>query len=130
MPEALPALIVACLDELGQSLTQWVQTHRDATLATHEQAVLDTVRAVLPALLTAVVQQSTTALAPAQQRRREPCPTCGTRREARHQWRGRKRQTVCGPLRYERPRYRCRPCHRPPRPPLIPTPSPKGRGRG
>ena len=112
MPEALPAPIVACLDELGQALTQWVQTHRDATLATHEQAVLDTVRAVLPALLTAVVQQSTTALAPAQQRRREPCPTCGTRREARHQWRGRKLQTVCGPLRYERPRYRCRPCHR------------------
>jgi hypothetical protein len=111
MPEPLPAAIVACLDDLGQALTQWVQTHRDAALATHEQGVLEAVRTVLPRLLGAVVQQSTTALAPAQQRRRAPCPTCGTRREARHQWRGRTVKTVCGPVRYERPRYRCRPCH-------------------
>jgi hypothetical protein len=110
MPDALPPPIVACLDELGQALTQWVQTHRDAPLAVHEQGVLDAVRIVLPALLGAVVQQSTTALAPAQQRLREPCPTCGTRRDARHQWRKRTVRTVCGPLRYERPRYRCPPC--------------------
>jgi hypothetical protein len=110
MADTLPAPIVAGLDELGQALTQWVQTHRDASLATHEQGVLAAVRTVLPALLGAVVQESTTALAPAQQRLREPCPHCGTRREARHQWRPRTVQTVCGPLRYERPRYRCRPC--------------------
>jgi transposase len=79
-------------------------------LATHEAGVLAAVRAVLPALLGAVVQQSTTALAPAQQRQREQCPRCGARREARHQWRRRTVQTSCGPLGYERPRYRCRPC--------------------
>jgi hypothetical protein len=111
MPEPLPAPIVACLDSLGQALMEWVQTHHDAGLATHEDGVLNAVRAVLPALLGAVVQQSTTALAPAQQRQREQCPTCGTRREARHQWRQRTVQTSCGPLHYERPRYRCRPCH-------------------
>lgn len=111
MSDALPKGIVACLDELGQALQQWVQTHRDAALATHEAGVLAAVRTALPALLGAVVQQSTTALGPAQQRQREPCPDCGTRREARHQWRPRTVQTSCGPLRYERPRYRCRPCH-------------------
>jgi hypothetical protein len=102
--------MVACLDELGQALVHWMQTHRDAALATHEEGVLEAVRAVLPGLLGAVVQGSTTALAPAQQRVREPCPDCGTRREARAQWRPRTLQTVCGRLRYERPRYRCRPC--------------------
>lgn len=110
MAETLPAPIVAGLEELGQALQQWLQTHRDVTLATHEQGVREAVRRVLPALLGAVVQASTTALAPAQQRVRTPCPTCGTRREARHQWRGRMVKTVCGPMRYERPRYRCRPC--------------------
>jgi hypothetical protein len=111
MPEPLPAAIVACLASLGQALAEWVPTHRDASLATHEDGVLAAVRTVLPALLGAVVQQSTTALAPAQHRQRERCPTCGTRREARHQWRQRTVRTSCGPLRYERPRYRCRPCH-------------------
>ena len=74
MADALPAPIVASLDELGVALRQWVQTHRDASLATHEAGVLDVVRRVLPALLGAVVQASTTALAPARQRGREPCP--------------------------------------------------------
>lgn len=110
MADALPAPIVASLDELGAALGAWVQTHRDASLATHEAGVLAAVRRVLPALLGAVVQASTPALAPAQQRLRESCPDCGTRRDARHQWRARTVQTVCGPLRYERPRYRCRPC--------------------
>lgn len=110
MGDTLPAPIVACLDELGQALVHWVQAHPDAPLVTHEAGVLDAVRAVLPALLGAVVQASTTALAPSQQRLREPCPDCGTRRDARSQWRPRTVQTVCGPLRYERPRYRCRPC--------------------
>jgi hypothetical protein len=98
------------LEELGQALVAWGRAHRDAPLATHEQGVLEAVRAVLPVLLSVVVQQSTTTLAPAQQRQRERCPHCGTRREARHGWRRRTVQTICGPLRYERPRYRCRPC--------------------
>lgn len=110
MSNALPASIVACLDQLGQALEEWVRTHRDTALTTHEAGVLEAVRGVLPALLGAVVQESTTALAPGQRRVRESCPQCGTRREARTQWRPRTVQTVCGPLHYERPRYRCRPC--------------------
>ena len=110
MHTALPGTIVAALEELGQALYQWGQQHRDAPLATHEAGVLAAARAALPALLGAVVQESTSALARAQRRWREPCPQCGTRREARHQWRGRRVTTQCGRLCYERPRYRCRPC--------------------
>ena len=110
MAETLPAPIVACLEQLGEALAAWVQTHRDAPLATHEVGVREAVHAVLPALLGAVVQQSTTALAPTQQRVRQACPSCGTRREARHQWRPRTVQTQCGPLRNARARYRCRLC--------------------
>jgi len=98
------------LAQLGEALSEWLRAHRDASLATHEAGVLEAMRTALPPLLGAVVQASTTALAPAHRRWREPCPARGTRREARHQWRKRTVQTVCGPLRYERARYRCRPC--------------------
>jgi hypothetical protein len=104
MPVTLPPAIVASLEALGQTLLEWGPQHRDATLATHEAGVLAAVRAALPALLEAVVQQRTTALAPAQQRQREPCPDGGTRRAARHQWRKRTVRTTCGPLHYDRPR--------------------------
>lgn len=110
MSATLPRPIVTCLDELGQALAAYVETHRDAPLATLEQGVLDAVRAVLPKLLGAVVQETTRALDPAQPRVREACPECGTRREPRHQWRPRTVRTVCGPLHFERPQYRCRPC--------------------
>lgn len=110
MSTTLPRPIVACLDELKQTLEEYVRTHREAALATHEQGVLEAMRAALPGLLGAVVQETTAALDPAQARPAEPCPTCGRRREPRSQWRGRTVQTICGPLRFERPRYRCRPC--------------------
>ena len=70
MAEAVPASIVAGLEQLGEQLAHWVRAHRDASLATPEDGVLAAVREVLSALLEAVVQESTTALAPEQQRLR------------------------------------------------------------
>lgn len=112
MGEAVPASIVAGLEQLGARLADWVQAHRDAPLATHEEGVLAAVRDTLPALLAAVVQESTTAVAPEQQRLRAACPACGTRTAARRQWRRRAVTTRCGPLAYERPCYWCRGCQR------------------
>jgi hypothetical protein len=98
------------LAALGQTLATWGQTHRDASLATHEQGVLEAVRAALPAVLGAVVQVSTRALDPQQPRLRQPCPRCGSRTRARRQWRRRTVTTVCGPVCYERPCFWCRRC--------------------
>jgi hypothetical protein len=112
MPEAVPASIVAGLEQLGEKLADWVQTHRDAPLVTHEEGVLAAMREALPALLEAVVEESTTALAPEQQRLRAACPDCGTRTPARRQWRRRTVTTRCGTLQYERPCYWCRGCQR------------------
>lgn len=66
MADALPAPTLGSVDELATALSQWMQTHCDTSLATHEAGVLDAVRRVLPVLLGAVVQASTTALVPAQ----------------------------------------------------------------
>jgi hypothetical protein len=110
MAEALPLAIVAPVEALGQALAQWSQAHQDASLAMHEQGVLEAVRAVLPALLGAVLAVSTAAVAPEQQRLRRPCPRCGTRTRPRRQWRRRTVKTVCGPVAYERPCYWCRRC--------------------
>src|SRR4030095_7807302 len=73
------------------------QDHRDAPLATHEQGVLDAVRAALPTLLATVVQTSTRALEPAQATWRTPCPGCGRRRKPRHRARARLVAARCGP---------------------------------
>jgi hypothetical protein len=64
--------MLACLSQLGTTLVTWAQEHRDASLATHEQGVLDAVRAALPTLLATVVQTSTRALDPAQAAWRAP----------------------------------------------------------
>jgi hypothetical protein len=100
------------LEQLEEELARWVQAHQDGTLATHEQGVLQAVRQALPGLLEAVIQVSTRALAPAQQRLRTGCPGCGTRTAPRKQWRRRQVRTVCGLVHYERPCYWCRGCHR------------------
>ena len=46
----LPPPIVAALETLGSELVTWAQDHRDSTLVDQEQAVLERVRAALPAL--------------------------------------------------------------------------------
>ena len=109
MDETLPAAMIAQLHTLGQALVRLTQEHRDATLATYEQAVLDAVRAALPGLLATVVQASTRALQAPHCYWRQSCPRCG--HWARVQsWRSRTVLTICGAIRWERAWYVCQPC--------------------
>jgi Uncharacterised protein family (UPF0236) len=111
MSQALPAPIVAHLEHLGATLAEWARTHRDVSLAAHEQAVRERVQAALPGLLLAVVERSTGALDPTLQRAGVRCPRCGQRARARR-WRRRTVLTTCGRIAFERPQYQCRPCRR------------------
>jgi hypothetical protein len=99
--------MIAQLETLGRTLSALATTHRDASLATLEQAVLAAVRAVLPGLLTEVLQGNARALQEPQAHWSQPCPHCG-RRTRVHSWRSRTVQTVCGPITWERPWYVCR----------------------
>jgi hypothetical protein len=101
--------MIGALEALGKALLTITTAHRDAPLATLEQAVLAAVRAALPALLTEVLGASTRALQPPHCYWRQACPHCGqwTRVQS---WRPRTVQTICGPVHWERPWYVCRPC--------------------
>src|SRR5688572_13722088 len=99
MNTPLPPSIVAVLETLGTELTDWVQAHRDSTLAEQEQAVLTRVRAALPRLLGAVLHLSTRKLDPGLRQTREPCPRCGVSC-AVQSWRPRRVTTVCGRVRW------------------------------
>jgi len=105
----LPGPIVARATQLGMDLAGWAQTHRDRPLAEQEQGVLDLVREALPDLLTAVLQASTASLNAQQPRLRERCPRCAARVQ-RQSWRTRRVESICGPVRIERPWYACRGC--------------------
>jgi hypothetical protein len=109
MNETLPATMIAHLEALGQALLAVAQQHRNASLATLEEAVLAVVREASPGLLTDVLQMSTTSLRPPVSQWRQPCPQCGKRARA-HEWRPRTVLTVCGPLTWERPWFHCRHC--------------------
>lgn len=104
-----PPAMIPALQALEARLDTIATARRDVSLATLEQAVLEAVRAALPALLAAVVGRNTRALAEPQAHWPQPCPTCG-RRTRVHSWRARTVQTVCGPVQWERPWYRCRAC--------------------
>jgi hypothetical protein len=105
----LPPPIVAALDALGSDLVSWAQAHRDSTLADQEQAVLERVRAALPALLGGVLTLSTRKLDPGLRRLPERCPTCGQRCRVQS-WRRRRLTTLCGRVDWERPWYVCQGC--------------------
>lgn len=109
MDETLPRPMVARVLQLAADLTVWAQRHPDATLAEQEQAVLGLVRAALPDLLTITLPLCTRGLRLPQQDRRGPCPGCGKACGAQ-EWRERRLLTVCGPVHFERPWYRCRRC--------------------
>jgi len=79
MDRPLPPAIVAVLETLGTELADWVQAHRDSSLAEQEQAVLTCVRAALPRLLGAVLTLSARKLDPGMRRTVEPCPRCAAR---------------------------------------------------
>jgi hypothetical protein len=97
------------MEKLGAALVQVGEEHRDASLATLEQAVLEAVRDLLPRLLEVVLRMSTTALQPSQADLSRTCPRCGTRARVQS-WRGRRVHTVCGVIGFERPWYVCGSC--------------------
>jgi hypothetical protein len=71
--------------------------------------VLERVRAVLPRLLEAVVEEATSGLQPRVRDARAACPTC-ERKALPHQERTRQVLTQCGPVTIERPWYTCERC--------------------
>jgi hypothetical protein len=109
--DTLPPAMVAELEALGRAVLGWAQRHRDASLAEHEQGVLEQLRTAAPGLLAAVVAAATTTLDARQPRLPEACPDCAARTRG-HGWRTRRVLTRCGVIPLERPWYRCPACHR------------------
>lgn len=58
-PDDLPDEIVQPLVQFGSALLEHVRTHRDHSLAAHEQGMLSAWRNAAPALLEAVLQLAT-----------------------------------------------------------------------
>ena len=110
MSRTLPEKIVAVVEALAEDLADWCVAGRDRTLAEHEAAVLERVRAVLPLLLRAVVEQATSGLDARLARAREACPGCGRKVEPHGRPRRRQLATQCGPVTLERPWYHCWSC--------------------
>ena len=110
MKRPIPEQIVAVVSELAESLAAWCEAGRDGRLEEHETAVLERVRAVLPRILEAVVEEATSELAPRVREARAACPSCG-RRVKPHQERTRQVLTQCGAVTIERPWYTCERCH-------------------
>lgn len=108
-PATSPAGIVAVAQELAASLWTWARTHRQATLAEHEQGVLALIRQRMGPALGATLTAALELDHPAARRLREPCPSCGQRRKP-HARRQRALLSVCGTARLTRPYYYCRPC--------------------
>lgn len=109
--DTLPAAMVAELEALGRALLAWTQRHRDASLAEHEQGVVEALRAAAPGLLSAVLTSATTTLDARQPRLPEACPHCGVRTRG-HGWRPRRVLTRCGAVTVVRPWYICSACAR------------------
>jgi Uncharacterised protein family (UPF0236) len=110
MNRTLPEKIVAVVEALAEELADWCVAGRDRTLAEHEEAVLERVRAVLPLLLRAVVEQATSGLDVRLVRAREACPGCGQKVEPHGRPRRRQLATQCGTVTLERPWYHCWSC--------------------
>src|SRR3982751_5529184 len=107
MESPLPPAIVAWIQELGQALWSCARQQPNAPLAELAPAVLQVVRAALPAGLAAVVRSNQETLDPARAPRRVRCPQCGGPSRGQGE-RPRQLTTVCGSLRYTRGWYRCR----------------------
>ena len=109
MVEARPSPIVRAVAPLVAVLEVVSRNQVDASLATLEQAVMEAVRGVLPALLQAVVMTSQRSLWPGGIARHWACPHCAGRSRVQS-WRFRTVTTVCGVLRLERPWCVCSQC--------------------
>jgi hypothetical protein len=112
MSQPIPERIVAALEALGQDLAAWCAAGRDQDLETHERAVLERVRAALPRLLGAVLQEATSGLHPRLARARQTCPGCGEKTAPHGASRPRQVETRCGTLDLVRPYYHCARCGR------------------
>jgi hypothetical protein len=109
LPKTLPVDIVARLQEVGQELLAYAQTHRGVTLGDFEAVVREAMQAVLPEVLAGLVAVSVQGGTPGAMTRGQACPTCA-RRCPVQSWRPRHLATTCGPVSYERPWYHCRRC--------------------
>lgn len=109
---AIPERIVAALQELGEELAAWCAEGRERDLEAHERAVLDRVRAALPRVLGAVVEEATSGLHPRLARARQACPGCGAKARPHGAPRVRQVETRCGTLELPRPYYHCGACGR------------------
>jgi hypothetical protein len=76
----LPDEIVQPIARLGAALHEHAPTHRDHSLAEHEQGVLSAWRAVAPGVLEAVLQLATTGLKQQARPVAGRCPRCRQRR--------------------------------------------------
>src|SRR6266849_1190523 len=94
-PEPVPSAIVSRLLESAKELEEWADTHRTASLAEHEQGVLEIFRRCMGPALGGVLERALELDQPSARRLRSACPQCGTRRRP-HQWRVRSPMTQCG----------------------------------
>lgn len=106
----LPPQIVPAVEAFANRLSLHVRQHRDASLAVHEQGVLDAWRAESAAVLAGVVTAATTGADPRARPPRSACPRCGHGQPA-ERWRRRTVETQLGGLTFMRTRYRCGVCH-------------------
>ena len=79
MSHTIPEQIVAAAQELAEALGAWCTEGQNQSLAAHEAAVMDRVRAALPRLLEAVLVSATSGLHPRLARAPQRCPGCGRR---------------------------------------------------
>ena len=112
MSHTIPERIVAALEALGEALAAWCAEGRDRDLEAHERAVLERVRAALPRLLRAVIEDATSGLHPRLAGARQACPDCGAKVAPHGAPRPRQVLTRCGTLDLARPYYHCGRCRR------------------
>lgn len=110
MADPLPTTaILAPVQRLGAALGALALEHRDVSLATLEQGVLQAVRAALPDLLRAVLELNQRGRQAPTAYWRQPCPQC-RQRVGVDRWRSRTVQSVCGAVTWTRPWHHCRAC--------------------
>ena len=107
--EDLPDEIVHPLVQFGSTVLEHVRTHRDHSLAVHEDGVLAAWRAAAPALLEAVLRLATTGLEANARPISQRCPRCQQRRGVQS-LRKRGVQTRVGPIGLERWWHHCWRC--------------------
>lgn len=105
----LPDEIVQPLAQFGRALLEQVRTHRDHSLAEHEEGVLAAWRAAAPALLEAVLRLATTGLETHARPVAARCPSCQQRRGVQSR-RKRGVQTRLGAISLQRWWHHCWRC--------------------